>query len=293
MVFHVRTDTSELHAHTQTDTHTHTHTHAHAHTHTQNYLSTVFLMALSVSLPVCVCVCVVCVCVCACVSACSCVRACGSPPKMLNCCIERKRARDESRKASDGGRERERERPPPAGGGENGRRSRGAEGVAPGAGSGVAREASPGKSWDSWSDSEDEFFECLSDQEEGAAAAKEGEAEKGGAGRAKPPDGRLHPHGTLTLLNPPTEPLYIPVTQVRDAHVHRHSLTHTYTQVRVSLSLSLSLSLCLCLCVCVCITDTQYQLGSCSSRSGCLHVKERNGLFPSKKRKRNSNLLCS
>uniref|UniRef100_A0A8C5CA70 Rab3 GTPase-activating protein catalytic subunit n=1 Tax=Gadus morhua TaxID=8049 RepID=A0A8C5CA70_GADMO len=117
--------------------------------------------------------------------------------QMLNCCIERKRARDESRKASDGGKERDRPLP---GGGENGRRSR-REGA-----------ASPGKSWDSWSDSEDEFFECLSDQEE-AAAAKEGEAEKGGAGRAKPPDGRLHPHGTMTLLNPSTEPMYIPVTQ--------------------------------------------------------------------------------
>uniref|UniRef100_A0A8C5BDB5 Rab3 GTPase-activating protein catalytic subunit n=1 Tax=Gadus morhua TaxID=8049 RepID=A0A8C5BDB5_GADMO len=119
--------------------------------------------------------------------------------QMLNCCIERKRARDESRKASDGGKERDRPLP---GGGENGRRSR-REGAA---------GASPGKSWDSWSDSEDEFFECLSDQEE-AAAAKEGEAEKGGAGRAKPPDGRLHPHGTMTLLNPSTEPMYIPVTQ--------------------------------------------------------------------------------
>ncbi|CAL8267074.1 unnamed protein product [Lota lota] len=128
--------------------------------------------------------------------------------QMLNCCIERKRARDESRKASDGGKERERQL---SGGGENGRR--GPE-SATGAGSGAAREASPGKSWDSWSDSEDEFFECLSDQEE-AAAAKEGEAEKGGAGssRAKPPDGRLHPHGNMTLLNSSSEPLYIPVTQ--------------------------------------------------------------------------------
>ncbi|CAL8342432.1 unnamed protein product [Boreogadus saida] len=139
--------------------------------------------------------------------------------QMLNCCIERKRARDESRKASDGGKERERQLP---GGGENVRRSRRVEGAAgavaaTGAGADAAREASPGKSWDSWSDSEDEFFECLSDQEEAAAAkegeAEKGEAEKGGAGRAKPPDGRLHPHGTMTLLNPSTEPLYIPVTQ--------------------------------------------------------------------------------
>ncbi|KAG7254535.1 hypothetical protein CRUP_034681, partial [Coryphaenoides rupestris] len=139
--------------------------------------------------------------------------------QMLNCCIKRKRARDETRKASDGSRER-----PVSGSSKNGCRGRensagappptggGAEG-----GAGAAREASPGKSWDSWSDSEDEFFECLSDQEE-AAAAKDGDAERGS--RAKPPDGRLHspdgrlhPHGKMTLLHSSTEPLYIPITQ--------------------------------------------------------------------------------
>uniref|UniRef100_A0A4W4HID2 Rab3 GTPase-activating protein catalytic subunit n=1 Tax=Electrophorus electricus TaxID=8005 RepID=A0A4W4HID2_ELEEL len=69
-----------------------------------------------------------------------------------------------------------------------------------------------GKPWDSWSDSEDEFFECLSDTEE----IKDVPADraKGGAkevGRAKP-EGRLQPHGKLTLLNT-DEPLYVPVTQ--------------------------------------------------------------------------------
>ncbi len=103
--------------------------------------------------------------------------------QMLNCCIERKRARDDARKsagASDGVRSR----PGPA-------------------------EVSPGKSWDSWSDSEEEFFECLSDTEE----MKETESEKKTASKSKA-EGRLQPHGKLTLLNS-QEPLYIPVTQVR------------------------------------------------------------------------------
>lgn len=71
-------------------------------------------------------------------------------------------------------------------------------------------QVSPGKSWDSWSDSEDEFFECLSDTED----IKEVPADGGkGAGAKIKPEGRLQPHGKLTLLNS-NEPLYIPVTQV-------------------------------------------------------------------------------
>lgn len=61
--------------------------------------------------------------------------------------------------------------------------------------------ASAGKSWDSWSDSEDEFFECLSDQ---------GEAEAPDSSRA---EGRLQPCNNMTLLHR-AEPLYVPVTQV-------------------------------------------------------------------------------
>ncbi|XP_068439010.1 rab3 GTPase-activating protein catalytic subunit isoform X3 [Clinocottus analis] len=113
--------------------------------------------------------------------------------QMLNCCIERKRARDEARKALEGSRERERRvsggRPAP-------------ESSAATASGSAAREVSPGKSWDSWSDSEEEFFECLSDQ---------GESEEKDGSKSKA-EGRLHPHNNMTLLNS-TEPLYVPVTQ--------------------------------------------------------------------------------
>ncbi|XP_014028939.1 rab3 GTPase-activating protein catalytic subunit isoform X1 [Salmo salar] len=127
--------------------------------------------------------------------------------QMLNCCIERKRARDDGRKTAEGGKERERGRERKKSGStgtENGRL--GPESAE------MGREVSPGKSWDSWSDSEgeDEFFECLSDTEEMKEAAST-DGEKGGAKVAKP-EGRLHPHGKLTLLNS-QEPLYIPVTQ--------------------------------------------------------------------------------
>lgn len=115
---------------------------------------------------------------------------------MLNCCIERKRARDEGRKASgtEVARERKTSRCDEG--------QQGAEGAAAGVG------LSQGKSWDSWSDSEDEFFECLSDTEELKEAGPDGE--RGGGTK---PEGRLHPHGEMTLLRSP-EPLYIPVTQV-------------------------------------------------------------------------------
>uniref|UniRef100_A0AAR2K619 Rab3 GTPase-activating protein catalytic subunit n=1 Tax=Pygocentrus nattereri TaxID=42514 RepID=A0AAR2K619_PYGNA len=113
--------------------------------------------------------------------------------QMLNCCIEHKRARDENRKES--GRDRKDTTSCENGllGPESGRQG----------GSG----GSPGKSWDSWSDSEDEFYECLSDTEE----MKEVPAE-GAKGAKIKPEGRLQPHGKLTLLNS-DEPLYIPVTQ--------------------------------------------------------------------------------
>lgn len=80
------------------------------------------------------------------------------------------------------------------------------------------KEKEVGKSWESWSDSEEEFFECLSDaedlkgngQENGKRGAKEGNKEPVNV----KPEGRLHPHGKLMLLHP-GEPLYIPITQVR------------------------------------------------------------------------------
>ncbi|XP_053352311.1 rab3 GTPase-activating protein catalytic subunit [Clarias gariepinus] len=99
--------------------------------------------------------------------------------QMLNCCIEHKKARDNARKDAAG---------------ENGL---------------PVPQVSPGKSWDSWSDSEDEFFECLSDAEDVKEPPADGAK---GAGAKTKPEGRLQPHGKLTLLNS-SEPLYIPVTQ--------------------------------------------------------------------------------
>nr|XP_033467499.1 rab3 GTPase-activating protein catalytic subunit isoform X1 [Epinephelus lanceolatus] len=116
--------------------------------------------------------------------------------QMLNCCIERKRARDEARKVLES-KERE------------GRGSGGCQNSCPVSESATAtREMSPGKSWDSWSDSEDEFFECLSDQ--GEIEAPHPEADKDSS-KSKA-EGRLHPCNNMTLLNS-TEPLYVPVTQ--------------------------------------------------------------------------------
>ncbi|XP_027008221.1 rab3 GTPase-activating protein catalytic subunit isoform X2 [Tachysurus fulvidraco] len=99
--------------------------------------------------------------------------------QMLNCCIEHKKARDGARKDTAG---------------ENGL---------------ALPQASPGKSRDSWSDSEDEFFECLSDTEDVKDTPADGVK---GTGAKIKPEGRLQPHGKLTLLNS-KEPLYIPVTQ--------------------------------------------------------------------------------
>lgn len=142
------------------------------------------------------------------------------PAQMLNCCIERKRARDEARKVLEGSRETEHKT---SGSGQNSCPSpESATGTATASTS--AREVSPGKSWDSWSDSEDEFFECLSDQ--GEVEAPHTEGEKNGSKA----EGRLHPYNNMTLLNS-TEPLYVPVTQVRPfsfclcifhPHIHTH-----------------------------------------------------------------------
>uniref|UniRef100_A0A8C0UM28 Rab3 GTPase-activating protein catalytic subunit n=1 Tax=Cyanistes caeruleus TaxID=156563 RepID=A0A8C0UM28_CYACU len=109
--------------------------------------------------------------------------------QMLNCCIERKKARDEGKRGSAS------DRSPGGASGDN-----------------PDKEKEFGKSWESWSDSEEEFFECLSDtedlkgngQENGKKGAKESVNLK--------PEGRLHPHGKLMLLHP-GEPLYVPITQ--------------------------------------------------------------------------------
>ncbi|PKU32937.1 rab3 gtpase-activating protein catalytic hypothetical protein [Limosa lapponica baueri] len=119
---------------------------------------------------------------------------------MLNCCIERKKARDEGKRGSVSDRS-------------PGDTGKGAEH----SGDNPDKEKEVGKSWESWSDSEEEFFECLSDTEDLKGNGQEN-GKKGGAkeGNKEPvnlkPEGRLHPHGKLTLLHP-GEPLYIPITQ--------------------------------------------------------------------------------
>lgn len=125
---------------------------------------------------------------------------------MLNCCIERKKARDEGKKTSpsdnvtnaysgDAGK---------AGGQLGLDHLRDTE----------KEKGEVGKSWDSWSDSEEEFFECLSDTEDLKGNGQES-GKKGGPKEmaSLKPEGRLHQHGRLTLLHN-GEPLYIPVTQV-------------------------------------------------------------------------------
>ncbi|XP_068102031.1 rab3 GTPase-activating protein catalytic subunit [Hyperolius riggenbachi] len=119
--------------------------------------------------------------------------------QMLNCCIERKKARDESKKGASGGHSSDSSKTAgdPAGSTDL---DRGKYDV--------------GKSWDSWSDSEDEFFECHSDTEELKESVQESSRKapsKEEAATLKP-DGRLHQFGNMMLLNS-EEPLYIPVTQ--------------------------------------------------------------------------------
>uniref|UniRef100_A0A9L0TF04 Rab3 GTPase-activating protein catalytic subunit n=1 Tax=Equus caballus TaxID=9796 RepID=A0A9L0TF04_HORSE len=125
--------------------------------------------------------------------------------QMLNCCIERKKARDEGRKTNT---------------------SDNVTNTYPGDAGKAGDQLGPdnlkdtdkekgevGKSWDSWSDSEEEFFECLSDTEELKGNGQEG-GKKGGPKEMAnlKPEGRLIQHGKLTLLHN-GEPLYIPVTQ--------------------------------------------------------------------------------
>uniref|UniRef100_A0A8C0HB37 Rab3 GTPase-activating protein catalytic subunit n=1 Tax=Chelonoidis abingdonii TaxID=106734 RepID=A0A8C0HB37_CHEAB len=129
--------------------------------------------------------------------------------QMLNCCIERKKARDEGKKPYTS------DRSPSGSSGDTGK-------AVDRSGGDYQKETEKergevGKSWESWSDSEEEFFECLSDTEElkgnGQENGKKGGTKEGNKESANlKPEGRLHPHGKLTLLHP-GEPLYIPVTQ--------------------------------------------------------------------------------
>lgn len=121
---------------------------------------------------------------------------------MLNCCIERKKARDEGKRGSMSDR---------SPGGASGDGAKGGDH----SGDNPDKEKEFGKSWESWSDSEEEFFECISDTED----LKGNGQENGKKGAKEPvnlkPEGRLHPHGKLMLLHP-GEPLYVPITQVRE-----------------------------------------------------------------------------
>ncbi|XP_074856938.1 rab3 GTPase-activating protein catalytic subunit isoform X2 [Carettochelys insculpta] len=129
--------------------------------------------------------------------------------QMLNCCIERKKARDEGKKSYTA------DRSPSGSSGDTGK-------AVDRSGGDYQKETEKdrgevGKSWESWSDSEEEFFECLSDTEElkgnGQENGKKGGTKEGSKDSANlKPEGRLHPHGKLTLLHP-GEPLYIPITQ--------------------------------------------------------------------------------
>lgn len=136
------------------------------------------------------------------------------PAQMLNCCIERKRARDEAHKLLEGSKERDHL---VSGGGQSAQPE---SSTAATAATSTREGVSAGKSWDSWSDSEDEFFECLSDQ--GEIEAPHSEEDK--SGRKNKAEGRLHPYNNMTLLNS-EEPLYVPVTQVRIALCVSFSLT--------------------------------------------------------------------
>lgn len=129
---------------------------------------------------------------------------------MLNCCIERKKARDEGKKANITDR---------SPGGSSGDTGKAADHSGGDYQKETDKEKEVGKSWESWSDSEEEFFECLSDTEDlkgnGQENGKKGGSKEGGKEFTNfKPEGRLHQHGKLTLLHP-GEPLYIPVTQVR------------------------------------------------------------------------------
>lgn len=135
---------------------------------------------------------------------------------MLNCCIERKRARDQARKVLEGSKEKAH------------MVSGSCQSIKLAAESSIiestsTRELSPGKSWDSWSDSEDEFFECLSDQ--GEMEAPRTEDDKNGS-KSKA-EGRLHPYNNMTLLKS-GEPLYVPVTQVWFSFYLFQSLIHRH-----------------------------------------------------------------
>ncbi|XP_077584476.1 rab3 GTPase-activating protein catalytic subunit [Stigmatopora nigra] len=106
--------------------------------------------------------------------------------QMLNCCIKRKQARDHISKNPETITEISEQSIRQC----------------------TAATASHGKSLDSLSDSEEEFFECLSDQGDTQSGCVRREKD----GSKTKPEGRLHPYNNMTLLNS-SELLFIPVTQ--------------------------------------------------------------------------------
>ncbi|XP_061782570.1 rab3 GTPase-activating protein catalytic subunit [Nerophis lumbriciformis] len=115
--------------------------------------------------------------------------------QMLNCCIKRRQARDNLRKAPEGSKGRDHPN------------SRQSELTATNSSSETTAMPA-GKSWDSWSDSEEEFFECLSDQ--GENDSQHNRSDKHGSKTRA--EGRMHPFNNVSLINS-SELLFIPVTQ--------------------------------------------------------------------------------
>ncbi|XP_037136517.1 rab3 GTPase-activating protein catalytic subunit isoform X5 [Syngnathus acus] len=116
--------------------------------------------------------------------------------QMLNCCIKRKQARDSIHKSPERSNETA---------------FQNIHQVTEVTAANSSRQitaVSPGKFLDSWSDSEEEFFECLSDQwdTESPCIRREKDGSKTRA------EGRMHPCNNMTLLNS-SDLLFIPVTQ--------------------------------------------------------------------------------
>ncbi|XP_006011569.1 rab3 GTPase-activating protein catalytic subunit isoform X2 [Latimeria chalumnae] len=144
--------------------------------------------------------------------------------QMLNCCIERKRARDDGRKANVSEDSNSGTAEKKLSGGDTSKATQEQLGTETLRESEKERKerGEAGKPWDSWSDSEEEFFECLSDTDELKEGPQDNGKKEGAAGESNKEgikethkwkaEGRLHQHGKLTLLRT-EEPLYIPITQ--------------------------------------------------------------------------------
>ncbi|XP_077392418.1 rab3 GTPase-activating protein catalytic subunit isoform X1 [Festucalex cinctus] len=116
--------------------------------------------------------------------------------QMLNCCIKRKQARDHIGKTPERSKETAFQN------------FRQLTELTAATLSSQITAVSPAKSLDSWSDSEEEFFECLSDQGDNESPCVRREKD----GSKTKAEGRMHPCNNMTLLNS-SELLFIPVTQ--------------------------------------------------------------------------------